>query len=394
MPSLLNATIGEYRLVEFLGAGGMGEVYRALHTKLGRVVAIKILSDPGQDRSLLERSYNEARIQASLQHPAIAAFYGFYEYQGRPCILMEYIAGESLAERIRRQGALEITEALGILQRVTGAIAHIHQQGIIHRDLKSNNIKITPAGEVKILDFGIARAPHTARVTKIGAVIGTADNLAPEQLEGQEADTRSDVWALGVLMYEMLTGRLPFEGSNLPELYAKICSVQYPPASALNPLVSPTLERILQRCLRRDPNQRYPSASELHDELASLSDHTPKLGGHRRLGLWAGGAAAALVVLVLLLVWAGSPSAPSAPVQSSASAQDAQLKTITVDVVSGTAEVYRNDRRVGSTPFQLSARVGEKVELDLKQQGFQDLKVAFDVTERPTYSYTMQRSQD
>jgi len=393
MPSLLNATIGEYRLVEFLGAGGMGEVYRALHTKLGRVVAIKILSDPGQNRSLLERSYNEARIQASLQHPAIAAFYGFYEYEGRPCILMEYVEGESMAERIRRRGALGITEAIGILERVTAALAHVHQQGIIHRDLKSANIKITPTGEVKILDFGIARASHTARVTKIGAVIGTADNLAPEQLEGHEADPRSDIWALGVLMYEMLTGRLPFEGSNLAELYAKICSVRYTPASTLNPAVSQALERILQKCLRKDPNQRYPSATELHDELVAVCDASPKLSGHRRLGLWAGGAAAA-IALGLLLTWAGSSPTPLTPAEHSASAERVQLKTITVEVVSGTADVYRYGRRVGSTPFQLSAHVGEKVELDLKQPGFQDLPVAFDVTERPTYSYTMQRSRE
>ncbi len=395
MPSVLNATIGEYRLEEFLGAGGMGEVYRALHTKLGRVVAIKILSDAARDRSSLERSYNEARIQASLQHPAIAAFYGFYEHEGRPCILMEYVPGESLAERIRREGALEVTEALHIFERVTDAIAHIHRQGIIHRDIKSNNVKFTSTDQVKILDFGIARAAHTARVTKIGAVVGTAENLAPEQIDGKEADTRSDVWALGVLLYEMLTGRLPFEVKTLPELYRKICSVEYVPASKLNPAVSQALERVLQRCLRRNPKDRYFSAAELHRDVATLSDRAPRLGGHRRLRLWGAGVAAALVALVLLMKWAGTSSVPPTQVQRTTPAGEVQLaKTITVDVVSGTADVYRNGRRAGSTPFQLLARVGDRVELVLKQQGFQDLRVEFDVTERPTYSYTMQRSKD
>jgi serine/threonine protein kinase len=395
MSSLLNATIGEYRLVEFLGAGGMGEVYRALHTKLGRVIAIKVLSDPGLDRSLVERSYNEARIQASLQHPCIAAFYGFYEYQDRPCILMEYVGGESLAERIRRQGALEIAEAVSILERVTAAIAHIHQQGIIHRDLKSNNIKITPAGEVKILDFGIAKASHTPRVTKIGAVVGTADNLAPEQIEGQEADPRSDVWALGVLMYEMMTGQLPFQAKTLPELYGKICSAQYTPASTRNPAVSAALDRILQKCLRKDPKQRYGNASELHDELGAFTGATPKPDRHRRMRLWGGSAAAAIIALVLLLLWAGSPPVTSNRAQRTLSVDSTQLqKTITVDVVGGAAEVYRNGQHVGSTPFQMSARFGERIELQLKRQGFQDLPVEFDASERPTYSYTMQPMKD
>jgi eukaryotic-like serine/threonine-protein kinase len=384
MPSLLNSTIGEYSLVEFLGAGGMGEVYRAVHTKLGRTVAIKILSEP-HDVSLRQRSYNEAQIQSSLQHPGIAAFYGFYEYEGRPCILMEYVQGESLAERIRRRGALEISETVGILERVTAAIGHMHRQGIIHRDLKSGNIKITPAGEVKVLDFGIAKAAHTARVTKIGAVVGTADNLAPEQIGGCEADSRSDVWALGVLMYEMLTGQLPFQQKTLPELYRAISSVEYVPASSLNPEVPASLERILQRCLRRDPEQRYRSASELHDALAGFSAPEPKLVSGRGWPLWVGGVAAA-IVLVLLMVWAGT--------RSGGAQNQEPLKTITVDVVSGTATVYRGGQRVGSTPFQLSARVGDKVELELKQQGFADLAVEFDVSERSTYSYTMQRLGD
>jgi serine/threonine-protein kinase len=384
MPSLLNSTIGEYSLVEFLGAGGMGEVYRAVHTKLGRTVAIKVLSEP-HDRSLLQRSYNEAQIQSSLQHPGIAAFYGFYQYEGRPCILMEYVGGESLAERIRRRGALEISEVLGILERVASAIAHIHRQGIIHRDLKSSNIKITPSGEIKVLDFGIAKAAHTARVTKIGAVVGTADNLAPEQIVGREADSRSDVWALGVLMYEMLTGQLPFQQKTLPELYRAISSVEYEPASSLNPAVPASLERILQRCLRKDPEQRYRSADELHDALVDFSVPAAKLSGGSRGWVWMGGVAAAMV-LVLLMVWVGTRGA-GVPNQE-------PFKTITVDVVSGTADVYRGGQRVGSTPFQLSARMGDKVELELKRPGFEGLAVNFDVSERSTYSYTMQRLRE
>ena len=379
MPSLVNATIGEYRLVEFLGAGGMGEVYRAVHTQLGRTVAIKILSEP-HDRSLLLRSYNEAQIQSSLQHPGIAAFYGFYEYDGRPCILMEYVGGESLAERIRRQGALEIPEALHILEHVSAAVAHVHRQGIIHRDLKPSNIKLTPAGEIKVLDFGIAKAPHSARVTKVGAVVGTSDSLAPEQIAGGEADTRSDVWALGVLLYEMLTGQLPFQDRTLPELYRKICAVEYVHASVLNPALPPALERILESCLRKDPKQRYPTAAELHDAVVVSSTPALRPVGRDRRGLWMGGAVATVAMLVLV-VWAAI-SPPSRPGKN--------LKTITVDVVSGSADVYRNGKRIGSTPLQLSAPIGERVDLQLKRPGFEDMTVEFDVSERSSYSYTMQ----
>ena len=214
MRSLMNQTIGEYRVVAFLGAGGMGEVYRAVHTRLGRVIAIKVLTQPVEGGNQLQRFYNEAAVQASLRHPAVAEYYGMHEVDGRPCILMEYVDGETVHDRMRVRGPFPASEAVRVLLAVTDAVAHLHDQGVVHRDLKSGNVKITSAGQVKLLDFGIARGPRTARMTQTGAVIGTLENLSPEQISGGEADARSDVWALGVLLYEMITGRLPFESGR------------------------------------------------------------------------------------------------------------------------------------------------------------------------------------
>ena len=179
MASLLNASIGEYRVVESLGAGGMGEVYKAVHTHLDRVIAIKALLPGLADGPSLQRFYGEAGIQASLRHPGVAEYLGFYEYQGRPCILMEYVDGETLAAIIRRRGALP-PEAAPTLREIASVAAHFHAQGVVHRDLKSNNVKINSAGRVKILDFGIARQERQDRMTQVGAVIGTPEVLAPE----------------------------------------------------------------------------------------------------------------------------------------------------------------------------------------------------------------------
>src|SRR6266849_9582011 len=151
MASLLNALIGEYRVTELLGAGGMGEVYKATHTHLGRVIAIKVLSAGGSDPAAVQRFYSEANIQASLRHPGVAEYLGFYEYQGRPCIRMEYVDGETLSCILERRGALPTEEALSIARAMTAVVAHFHRQGVLHRDIKSSNVKISSDGAVKVL---------------------------------------------------------------------------------------------------------------------------------------------------------------------------------------------------------------------------------------------------
>ena len=174
-----NQTVGEYRVVDFLGAGGMGEVYRALHSKIGRVAAVKVLTRGGaQTAGFVQRFFNEARIQASLQHPNVATLYDFCEVAGQPCIIMEYVDGQTISERVAAYGApLPLSEAAYVFEKVCEAVDYVHRHGVIHRDIKSNNIKISSEGEVKLLDFGIAKGQGTQQLTQVGSVIGDSYQL-------------------------------------------------------------------------------------------------------------------------------------------------------------------------------------------------------------------------
>ncbi len=380
MASLVNVTVGEYRLTDFLGAGGMGEVYRAVHTRIGRVVAVKVLSSVG-DSTAVQRFLNEARIQGRLTHPGIATLHDFTEYGGRPCIIMEYVDGQTLAELVERRGRLPFGEAAAIVRSVAEALAYIHAQGIVHRDLKSTNVKITTAGQVKLLDFGIARSSSSRRLTATGAVVGTLQYLAPEQIEGRDADLRTDIWAMGVLLYELLTGRLPFEGTSTAELLGRVLRGDFVPPSRLVSGLPPHAERVVARCLKKDPASRFQTAEELRSALGAA--WAPGLS-RRALALVAAGALLLLVLLLVLFYGTGDWS--SAPAGG--------VKTITVDVVGGTAEVYRDGGRVGRTPFRIKAREGEHISLLLKRAGYIDVPVELDASDRSHYSFTMEAARE
>src|ERR671916_172806 len=232
-----NQTVGEYRVVDFLGAGGMGEVYRAMHSKIGRVAAVKVLTAQAtQTAGFVQRFFNEARIQASLQHPNVATLYDFCEVQGQPCIIMEYVDGQTVSERIAAYRApLPLSETVHVFEKVCEAIDYIHRHGVIHRDIKANNIKISSTGQVKLLDFGIAKGQDSRQLTQAGSVIGTLQYLAPELIRGGTADASGDIWALGVLLYEMVTGRMPFDAATVGDLCDRIGRVEYAPPAQVNP---------------------------------------------------------------------------------------------------------------------------------------------------------------
>jgi serine/threonine protein kinase len=395
MASLLNALIGEYRVVELIGAGGMGQVYKAVHTHLDRVIAIKALSPELADGPALQRFYGEAGIQASLKHPGVAEYLGFYEYQGRPCIFMEYVDGETLAAIVRRRGALPLAEAVRILRDIAAVAANFHAQGVVHRDLKSNNVKVNSAGRVKILDFGIARHRRSERLTRLGAVIGTPDALAPEQIRGAPVTEATDVWQLGVMFYELLTGRLPFQAASEPETFAKILAADYRPAE-----VPAGLKRILARCLERDASRRYANAAELLAALRAWELAGEAAPRRRDWRVSLGGAAAAAVLIAIAMIaiavgvraWHRSPLPPPLPVPPAAIVSPADVKTVTVDTMDGAADVFRDGNRVGVTPYRIEARTGEKIELVLRRPGYRDLPLQFEATERRSYTYTMQRA--
>lgn len=265
--TLINSTIGGYRLVEKLGEGGMGEVYQGVHSKIGRVVAVKILSQASEGAEFVERFLNEARIQAGLQHNNIATLYDFLEFDGQPCIIMEYIEGETLSDCIRSWGCLPLADAVRYFQSVVDAIDYVHSRGIVHRDIKSTNVKITTTGQVKLLDFGIAKSGASPALTMAGGFIGTLQYLSPEQIQGGCADARSDIWALGVLLYEMTTSHLPFDANTLGELCQKITAASYTPPSVMNQSVPREIQNIISRCLKKNPADRYQTARDLLQDV-------------------------------------------------------------------------------------------------------------------------------
>jgi serine/threonine protein kinase len=412
----INSSIGEYRIVDFLGAGGMGEVYRAVHSKIDRVVAIKVLTQTGQDSDFFNRFLNEARIQGRLHHQNIATLYDFVENQGRPCIIMEYVDGETLAEKIEHCGALPVAEALGFFQPVVEAIGYIHRHNVIHRDVKSNNVKIDSSGQVKLLDFGIARAQSTPKITATGSVIGTMQYLSPEQLNGAPANPRTDIWALGVLFYEMIVGRVPFEGTNALHLCEKIGKVAYVPPTQLNPSVPHGAESLIAHCLKKNPAERYQSAEEmLHDILILRGSHEKfglKPNQKAEAGKWLSwarrnwglvGAAAAFLLLIFVIIFAltmnsqkpdvtggKGPSIERSPSANPKGKVSAEAHPVLIDVYEGHADVYRKNEWLGKTPLRLPTRLGEEVDLILKQQGFEDKHVRFTPTiTQTTHTFPM-----
>lgn len=254
--------VGEYEIVGFLGAGGMGSVYHGIHKKINRSAAIKVLSESATSTNFKERFFNEAQLQSSLHHPNIATLYDFQESRDVLFIVMEYVDGETLDALVSRR-AFAVEDALSTFGSVCDAVGFIHSNNIVHRDIKPQNIKLSSSGKVKLLDFGIAKGEVSHGLTRVGGVIGTPNYLAPEQLLGQPASPRSDIWALGVLLYEMLTGATPFKGKTLGELHVQITTSKYDPPENSNAAVSPAVSRIVSKCLTVDPAQRYQSIREV-----------------------------------------------------------------------------------------------------------------------------------
>ena len=274
-------TVAHFRIVSTLGAGGMGVVYLAEDTKLGRRVALKVLPlDFAADRQRLQRFLLEARSASSLNHSNVAHIYEIGEDEGMRFIAMEYVEGQSLDQRIDGQ-PLDIGEMLSISLQIAEALDEAHQKGIVHRDIKPQNIAITPRGQVKVLDFGLAKVSSevesdagdggsTRFKTEPGVVIGTVHYMSPEQALGRSVDARTDIFSLGVVMYEMATGRLPFSGATRTETVDLILHAEPAPIAHLNYTVPPAVCETIEKCLTKDPGARYASARELVVDLRAL----------------------------------------------------------------------------------------------------------------------------
>jgi Tol biopolymer transport system component len=327
--------IGPYAVVDSLGAGGMGEVYRATDSRLKRQVAIKVLpAAVTADADRLARFQREAEVLASLNHPNIAALYGLEEADGLKALVMELIEGPTLADRIA-QGPVPIAEALAIARQIAHALAAAHDQHVVHRDLKPANIKLRPDGDVKVLDFGLAKAldpaptssvsmsptiTSPALMTGTGTILGTAAYMSPEQAAGKPVDRRTDVWAFGAVLFEMLAGRRPFEGETVPHVIAAVLKDE-PDWTALPPSTPASIRKLLRRCLEKDRRKRLADAAtaglECDEALSSPSGGaaTAAATTHWPRALWlAGGGAvigAVIAAVVALALWPAAPPAPA-----------------------------------------------------------------------------------
>jgi tetratricopeptide (TPR) repeat protein/predicted Ser/Thr protein kinase len=268
-----------YRITRSLGAGGMGEVYLAEDERLGRHVALKFLPRADStDPERRERLRREARALAALSHPGIAAIYALEEHGDRLFLVMEFIEGETLAQRLTRR-PLPVDELIERGRVLADALAHAHARGVIHRDVKPSNILITPDGATKLADFGLALHEGDTRLTAEGSTAGTAEHMSPEQTQGQPLDKRSDIFSLGVVLYEALTGKRPFARPSLEATFHAIRSEQPEPPTALRSGIPLELERIIMKCIRKDPAERYQHAEEMASDLRSLRTTTVGIPG-------------------------------------------------------------------------------------------------------------------
>lgn len=263
-----------YEIIAKIGSGGMSNVYQARDRVLNRVVTVKVLREElAEDKEFVRRFQLEAQAVASLSHPNIVSIYDVGEENGLPYLVMEYVDGCNLKEILKREGRLSPGEAISIGMQVCAALAHAHDKGIIHRDIKPHNILVMPGGRIKVTDFGLARVLSlpAATMTQSGTVMGSVHYFSPEQARGEDVGPESDIYSLGVVLYEALAGHLPFQGDNPVSIALKHIQEDPPPLRKENPAVPPALEEIILKAMAKDPRERFASAREMQNALAGGS---------------------------------------------------------------------------------------------------------------------------
>ena len=337
MPLQPGTTLGPYEILSPIGAGGMGEVYKARDTRLDRTVAIKVLPEHvASDPDLKQRFEREAKTISSLNHPHICTLHDIGTQDGIDFLVMEYLEGDTLAQRLEK-GALPLDQALKVAVEIADALDKAHRQGITHRDLKPGNIMLTKAG-AKLLDFGLAklrdpkaavispfeRETRRASLTSEGTILGTLQYMAPEQLEGKDADARTDIFAFGSVVYEMITGKEAFTGESQASLIAAILDSQPTPMSTLQPMSPPALDRVVRKCLGKDPEDRWQDVRDATDELKWIAEGGSQAGVAVPAGVPARGQSrlawsVATVTTVLLAVALAVPYLNRAPAETATS---------------------------------------------------------------------------
>jgi len=379
---MVSQTILHYRIIHQLGAGGMGDVYLAEDTRLDRKVAIKFLSaESASDDGAKKRLMREARAAAKLDHPNICAIYEVGEADGQTFIVMQYVEGETLTARFNRN-PMTLSDALAVAEQVANALAEAHARGIVHRDIKPQNIMLTTRAQVKVLDFGLAKvmrektlpeseAETATLVTQSGVIIGTVPYMSPEQVRAEDLDGRSDIFSYGVVLYEILSGRRPFEAKSTAEVISAILTQEPPPLRGQASAVPEGLERLIRKCLEKEPARRYQTMEELTADLflvrrdcetgkiaASIGDATTEIlkaaviepSVERRILPRSRVATTALAVLVVAAVYAAFFRSPAiAPVAGSKSVNSAAYD----DYVRGKVNVPKQNPVDNATAIKL-----------------------------------------
>ena len=267
---------GRYQIIEELGKGGMGRVYKAFDTRVQEKVALKLIrADIASDPETIERFSNELKLARRIRHKNVCGMFDLGDAEGAHFITMEYVHGEDLKSMIGMTGMLGIGTVLSLGRQICDGLAEAHNSGVVHRDLKPQNIMVDRGGNAKIMDFGIARSLKGHRITRAGMIIGTPEYMSPEQVEGKEADQRADIYSLGVILYEMATGRMPFEGDTPFTVGVKIKSEIPKDPREFNAQIPPDLSRLILKCLEKDKQARYADVRELREELAKIEKGVP-----------------------------------------------------------------------------------------------------------------------
>jgi eukaryotic-like serine/threonine-protein kinase len=276
MGSTTITKLGKYDVVEVLGKGGMGVVYKAMDNLIERLVAIKMMTGGfSENPDLLKRFYREAKSTGMLQHPNIVIVYELGEHEGNPYLVMEFLEGEPLDRIIATRREVSMVEKLGYIIQCCTGLAYAHQRGIVHRDIKPANLMVLKDGNCKIVDFGIARIGDNS-MTRTGQVVGTITYMSPEQINAQVVDGRTDIFSAGVMLYELLTGALPFEGKDTASTLLKIIHEPPPPLKDYIPVYPTELDDVIRRALAKDREERYATAEDFAFDLGRVQEQLKK----------------------------------------------------------------------------------------------------------------------
>jgi serine/threonine protein kinase len=361
MSELIGKELGLYRILEFIGAGGMSTVFRAYHAALDRYVAVKVLPEQiSMDEELRQRFQQEVRVIARLEHPHILPVHDYGQDRDRLYLVMRYVGSGTLGDRLAH-GRMELGQISRVMHQVGSALAYAHRNGVVHRDIKPNNVLIDEQGNCYLSDFGLARVMAVSiRLTASGVGMGTPAYMSPEQGSGQPVDVRSDVYSLGIMLYEMATGQVPYQANTAMAVMLKHITDSLPPPSTINPDISPELERVIVKALAKDPNDRYQSVDDMieafNEAVGAVSEpllpllppprarkgvppSTSQERKRQRVPAWALAVAGLTLLIVIALSVLGATNAVAARRQSAEATETASAEAIVATSMAQTAVV-------------------------------------------------------